>query len=176
MGQGISPDPAQAMLDIISTISGGGLVGQAAYYGMHVFMLAAIRVSQDILGVDLGSFAQTVRNAGTVGNNGYLACDPCTDPLCSDPSNFQAGTVIAQNGLSYDVEGENGLTIVWGYNDMFGPVCELVSFDTLSGFIQSGIVLDENLNSISFGDLPARIRYVDFGAGAAPLIVRLNFQ
>lgn len=176
LGQAIPDDPGEAMLSIIGFIVGGTSGDIQAYYGMHVFMLACIRVTQDVLGYDLGSFAQTVRNAGTVANNGYLACDPCTDPDCYDPDNFHAGTVTEQDGLEYTVEGELGLTIVWGQNDLDGPVCELQSFETLSGFVSTGTMLDEFLVSRSFTELPLRIRYLDMGAGAAPLVVKFNFS
>jgi len=174
LGESVSEDPVQTMLDIITFITGGTASGEEAYYAMHVFMLACIRVSQSFMNVDFGSFAQTVRNAGTVDNPDYSLCDPCVDPSCYDPDNFHLGEVLAQSGLEYDIEFQSG-AMIWGQDDMFGPVCRLESFTPTAGFVSSATMLDENLVSRNFSELPLNIRYLD-AVGAEGTQVTLVFS
>lgn len=86
---------------------------------------------------------------------------------------FSVGTILSHTGDVWRVESV-GNAIVWG-NMLDANNCYTMSFTTVSGTFTTGTCVDCAGNGISFGSLPASIRYVDWGSGIGTFVLDITF-
>lgn len=82
-------DPWQALQAIVAYLSTGDLPTDTSVYAMHLLVLALIRQSSNVFGVDFGILALRVTAAGDDGNNDWEAlCLDCVEPPPGDCYDF----------------------------------------------------------------------------------------
>lgn len=79
--EAVPDDPIEAFQAILQYISIGDFATDAPVYVMHLLVLTAIRLSQNILGIDFPKLANRILAAGDDANNDWLLlCDDCAPP------------------------------------------------------------------------------------------------
>lgn len=103
LGEEIPDDPVEAFRILLGYLIAGDFSTDAPVYSMHLFCLMAIRLSQNILGIDFGKLGLRITAAGDESDNDYeILCDECIepppDPDCEDLTS-SAFTWYASNSV-----------------------------------------------------------------------------
>lgn len=117
LGETIPDDPVEAFQILLGYLIAGDFSTDAPVYAMHLFCLMAIRLSQNILGIDFGKLGLRITAAGDDSDEDWeILCTDCAPPVttvCNDltAGNFTwyagnaAGTPTSDWGVYYAGQG-----------------------------------------------------------------------
>lgn len=99
LAQSVPQDPLEAFVFMLQFVATGNVPGSVSVYAMHLIVLSAIRLSQNVFGLNFGSLGLRITAAGNDADPDWeILCEDCAPeervPVIAIPDGQQSGGII----------------------------------------------------------------------------------